>query len=152
MIKNYGDFSTSLNRLFFFIRAKETEAIKAYGLPGSCARGLSAVACKEEGLTVSQIAKYCVKDKATVSRVIATLEERGLVERTLAEGRSYRARIVLTDAGREVLDYVTKYVSKALMEAEGIKNLDEEKRKRLFAALNVIRKIMPEVSELDPSE
>ena len=149
MIKNYGNFSTSLRRLFYFIRVKETQAIKAYGLPGSCARALSVIASKENGLTITQIAKYSVKDKATVSRVIAQLEDNGLVERNLEEGRAYRANIILTDAGREVIKNVSRYVTKCLLEAEGIKKLDEEKRKRLFGALNVLGRIMPEVEDFE---
>ena len=149
MIRNYGNFSTSLRRLFYFIRAKETEAMKAYGLPGSCARGLSVIAGKEDGTTVSEMSKYSVKDKATVSRVIKKLERHGLVERLSVDGTSYRTPIILTQKGKDVLAEVTRYVTKSLMEAEGIQNLDEEKRKRLFGALNAIGRIMPEVDEFN---
>lgn len=105
-----------------------------YGIAGSCAQYLAALGSSEQGLTVSQLSEVCTKDKAAVSRAVASLEKSGMVKRIVQSKNLYRAAVVLTDKGREASMYVAKRAS-AAVEIAGV---DEDKRDRLYNALDII--------------
>jgi DNA-binding MarR family transcriptional regulator len=87
-----------------------------------------------EGLTSAQLAMLCGEDKAAVSRTLAELVERGLVEKP--EG--YRAPVTLTDAGREVAGRVETLAERAV--EHGGAGLSDAERETFYRAMGVIGK------------
>jgi DNA-binding MarR family transcriptional regulator len=57
---------------------------------------------KQPGISAKEIAAILHVDKSTLSGVLQRLETRGLVERAAHPGDARRARLTLTDKGREL--------------------------------------------------
>lgn len=55
------------------------------------------------GVPASEIARLTAVEKAGISRALAALERRGLVERTWSEADGRRSQVSLTPAGRALL-------------------------------------------------
>ena len=94
-------------------------------------------------MTVSALGKSCMKDKAAVSRAVAKLEEKGLVQRNCTGNNIYRAPIVLTEKGREV----SRYVAERASEVVEIAGLGEADRESFYIALNTIAENLSKMSE-----
>lgn len=59
-----------------------------------------------EGLTATELAKSRMVDRSLISREMDDLKKEGLVESKQSGGRSYNARLSLTDKGREVAERI----------------------------------------------
>ncbi len=143
MVQRYGRFSAAVSKISYCIQKIESEVMAKYGLAGACAQYLAALGINEEGLTVSALSKSCMKDKAAVSRAVAELEEKGLVQRNCVGNNIYRAPIVLTEKGKEVSRYVAERAS-ATVEIAG---LVDEDREKLYTALNLIADNLAQMCE-----
>lgn len=132
MINRFQEFSVSIAALYRHIQKIERAEMVKYGLKGSTAQYLTALRLHREGLTASQLCEVCDKDKAAISRVIAELEEKGLVTREgridgTATNRVYRARLVLTPQGEAIADHVLERATVAV-EYAGRRLTDENRR------------------------
>lgn len=143
MVQRYGRFSAAVSKISYCIQKIESEVMAKQGLAGSCAQYLAALGLSEEGLTVSALGKSCMKDKAAVSRAVAKLEEKGLVQRNCTGNNIYRAPIVLTEKGREV----SRYVAERASEVVEIAGLGEADRESFYIALNTIAENLSKMSE-----
>ncbi len=85
-------------------------------------------------------------DLAYTSRVLGTLEDAGLIERTIDPDDRRRRAVALTAAGRDVLDEI-EHRSNARMLAI-VDHLNGEDTDRLLAAMDTIRSLLtPEETE-----
>ena len=50
-----------------------------------------------EGITAAQLGELCAKNKADVSRMVAILEKKGLVQKVAVGNNMYRAKLILTE-------------------------------------------------------
>ncbi|MBQ3182311.1 MAG: HAD hydrolase-like protein [Clostridia bacterium] len=85
-----------------------------FDLKGTYAVYLSAMYRNPEGITAAKLAELCCRDKADVSRAVAALEAKGMITKSSANNKSYRAAIKLTDKGIEAAEYVFKQGSLAV--------------------------------------
>ncbi len=115
-----------------------------FNLKGNCAVYFILLHTDPEGLTSSQFAARSGRDKADVSRDIAILEQGGFVRRVLNDGSAYRARIVLTDAGRAITEKVIRKTEQAVECVGG--ELSDEERAVFYRALSVITDNLQRVS------
>ena len=69
-------------------------------------RVLRALDAADEGLEVGELAERTFLLGPSLSRMLATLEARGVVGRHRVPGDQRRSRMVITDAGREVVTSV----------------------------------------------
>ena len=81
------------------VQAMKSQKMTAYGLKGTNATCLCRILLSENGLTATELATACGIDKAQVSRAMTELAERGLVCRDDRNGRRYKQKYHLTDAG-----------------------------------------------------
>ena len=126
MIERFEQFFFSISSIYKIIQKIEREEMARYGLKGSHVQCMMAMLQRSEGVTVSQLCELCDKDKAAVSRDIAELEEKSMVERRGAE-KLYRAPIRLTELGQATARQVSGIVQTAV-ELAGERLTDEDRR------------------------
>lgn len=136
MVNRFEKLSYYIYSIYRNIQKIEKEVMERYGLRGSYAQYIVAISHHAEGITVTQLCDICDKDKSAASRIVAEMEERGLVARKSESNSMYRAKLMLTDKGNEIAEYVLKNVNAAVeMAGEG---LDDSDRKIFYATLELI--------------
>jgi len=136
MIDRFEHFSLAIAEISRCWRKLASEEMAKYGLRAPHATYLSTISRYPEGLSVPQLCELCGKDKSDASRMIAILEEKGLVEKISVDGSLYRGKLVLTENGRIAAGHVLHKAGLAV-ELAG-RNLDEESREIFYRALDSI--------------
>ena len=134
MISRFEQFTSAISGIYRSIQKIEREQMEKYGLKGAYAQYLVTIQRYEDGITAAQLCEVCDLDKAAVSRAIAEMFQRGLVERTGETG--YRARVKLTETGQEAAAYVNR-LAQAAVDAAGSALTDSD-RAVMYAALESI--------------
>lgn len=132
MVERFERFSVAIAEISRCWHKLAGEEMKVYGLKGAHATYLAIISRKPEGITVPELCELCMKDKSDASRMLAILEEKGLVRK---EG-GYGGTIHLTEAGRQAAEHVHQRASRAV-EIAG-KDLTDEAREIFYAALDSI--------------
>ena len=142
MLQRFELFTSLIASVYRDVQKIERDEMEKQGLRGAFAQYLLAISRYPEGITAAALCEVCDKDKAAVSRVVAEMEAKGLVERET--GNQYRSKMRLTPAGEEAADFVRKRAS-AAVELAG-KDLSEEERKAFYAALAVLSASLQKIS------
>ncbi len=145
MINRYEQFSYLISGIAKHIQKLERDEMIKYGLKGSFAQYLLAIARHEKGVTATSLGDICGKDKAAISRVLAEMEELGLIYRLLSGTNRYRAQLRLTDRGREIAEK-TMAATKIAVEAAG-KGVSDEERRVIYSVLDRISDNLQELSD-----
>ena len=145
MVTRFEQFSTVISGIYRYIQKIERDEMVKRGYKGAFAGYLATLNRYEDGLTASEICEVCDKDKAAVSRIIAEMEEKGLVQRCKRANGVYRAKIVLTEKGKETADYVAERARLAIDSVSG-GFMSEEHRNILYPTLDNIYKNLQKVS------
>lgn len=132
MVERFERFSLAIAEISRCWHKLAGEEMKAYGLKGAHATYLTTLYRYPQGITVPELCEICLKDKSDASRMLAILENKGLVRK---EG-GYGGRMVLTPAGMEAARQVCGRAARAV-EAAG-KDLTEEERAVFYKALGSI--------------
>lgn len=114
-------------------KIKDMEA-KRYGLRAGHVMCLYHLGRSPQGLTASQLKESCREDKAAISRCVRELMLKGLV--VTETERTYRARIQLTEDGKEMARRIDERVA-AVLDAIG-SDLTEQQREQLYSTLEII--------------
>ena len=144
MISRFEQFSFTISNIYRSIQKIEREEMDRYGLKGVYAQYLVALKRFPQGLTAAMLCEICDLDKAAVSRAVAEMVQKGLVERDASNPSGYRAKIFLTDAGKDAAEYVNRRAQQAV-EAAGC-DLNDADRKVLYAALESISARLQSIS------
>ena len=136
MRSKYEQFTGSVLCLSRCIQKIQRTEMEKYGLKGAHAQCLIALRHYPEGITVAQLSRISDKDKAAVSRTLTELEKKGLIQRRDHDGNTYRAPILLTQAGLEAAAQVDQLAHLAVEQAGA--GLTEEKRAVFYEALELI--------------
>ena len=83
-----------------------------------------------------QLCEICEKDKAAVSRVIAEMQEKGLVCRECGECSVYKSKIKLTEEGLRIACSVCRSVHETVSVVAA--ELTEEERDTFYRSLGSI--------------
>ena len=136
MISRFEHFSASISCISRYIQRIERMEMEKYGLKGPHAQCLLVMSRYPEGITAVRLCEVCDKDKAAISRIVAELEEAGLVQRLERNGTRYRATRVLTPSGREAAEVVSRTAKWAVERAgEGLTDADREVFYRVLALI-----------------
>ena len=100
MESRYELFSAALSSMYHDIQKIERVEMANYGLKGPHAQCLLAMNRHPQGITATHLCEVCEKDKAAISRILAELEQEGMVERQNHNGSRYRASLILTEQGK----------------------------------------------------
>ena len=136
MITRFEQFSSSITCIYRYIQKIERVEMEKYGLKGPHAQCLLAMGRYPEGITAARLCEVCDKDKAAVSRMVAELEEKGMLTRDAAGGVRYRARLKLTQQGRAAADHVEQLARLAVEEAGT--GMTDQQRAAMYGALELI--------------
>ena len=121
-------FFPAILQLAKTVQHLKSRKMSEYGLKGTNALCLCHILdSKDEGLTATELARVCDIDKAQVSRCMAELVEKNYIYRHDVEGRRYKQKYRLTEAGRVVaedIDNTAKRVQKTLRKGLGAEDLD----------------------------
>ena len=138
MENRYELISASISCMYHDIQKIERVEMSKYGMKGSHTQCLIAMRRFPEGITATQLCQVCDKDKAAISRTIADLEQKGLVERIGQNGNLYRARLVLTQQGTDLVMKIGKRAALAAEQAGG--ELTDDQREVFYQVLATIAK------------
>lgn len=85
------------------------------GMHGTDVMCLYYLKLHEDGLTAAELSEKCRADKAGISRILASLEERQLIRYISNDcKRKYRARAVLTEAGIKSAGEMSGFIDTAV--------------------------------------
>lgn len=145
MNQRFDDFVTGITVCYKYIQRIKSVAVNEMGLKGSYVMCMFYLKNHPEGLTAAQLCSLCAEDKAAISRTVSFLRKEGYI---YSPGeKSYRAELVLTEAGRELTDrfdaIITDWVS------AGGSGLSEQERRDFYFGLNQIAGNLREKMELD---
>ena len=106
MLNRFARFSLSIAEFDRCWHKLAAEEMAKYGLNSPHAVYLTTLYQYSDGITAAKLGELCCKNKADVSRMISILEQKGLVRRDAAGGNRYRARLLLTEEGKQAAEQV----------------------------------------------
>jgi len=145
MIDRFEHFSLAISEISRCWRKLASEEMAKYGLRAPHATYLTSISRYPEGISVPQLCELSGKDKSDASRMIAILEEKGMVRKVSVDGSLYRGKLILTDMGQVAAGHVQRKASQAV-ELAG-RDLDDESREIFYRALDSITKNLIELSK-----
>ena len=145
MISRFERFSSGISEIHKCWHKLAAEEMEKCGLKGPHAFYLVTLYRYEDGLTATQLAELCGKDKSDVSRTVASMEQYGLITKEGSSNNNYRAKIKLTEYGRESAEHVRKLASVAVEMAGG--EIPAEHRAVFYEVLEQIADNLKLISE-----
>ena len=145
MVGRFEVFTLGLSEIMSSWNKIATEEMKSFGLKGTYVIYLIALYKHPEGLTAANLSEKCNRDKAEVSRAIASFEKKGLVKRENTTVNGYRAKITLTEQGRESTKALRERVKLAV--EKGGEGLSEAERESFYNALEKISVNLKKISK-----
>ena len=134
MLDRFEQFSSGISAIYRYIQKIERDEMERNGMKGGLAQYLAILIQYPEGLTAAQLCEISDRDKAAVSRSVSEMESKGLLRRIVGEN-AYRARLVLTDSGKQAAQFVCRRIDTAVeLAAIGLKDAD---RAVFYAALEL---------------
>ena len=137
MLNRFAKFSLSISEIDRCWHKLAAEEMAKYDLNSPHAVYLNTLYdAGEEGITAAQLAELCRKNKADVSRMIAILEKKQLVQKVAVGENLYRAKLVLTPMGKEAARHVRERAALAVELAGS--GLTAQEREAFYKALEQI--------------
>ncbi len=145
MIDRYEHFTFAVNEINKSLRKLAAEEMKKHGLKSAHAIYFTILAGNAEtGLTATQLCELTGRDKADASRMVALMEEKGLVVKKGMHQNLYNGVFTLTEKGLAIADCVRQQAAKAVALAG--RDLTEEARAAFYTALDSIVTNLRELS------
>ena len=137
-------FTVLINKISRNIKKIKNQEMAAYGLRSthvSCLYYLYSA----ESLTATELCERCEEDKATISRALDFLEEKGFIVCESKSAKRYKTPLYLTEkgeeAGKKIYDAVTR-----VLEEVGV-GLTDEQRKVFYSYLSIISDNLEKITE-----
>lgn len=134
MLTRYEKLSVGVSEITRLLHKISYAEMRRFGLRGAWAKYLLMLYKHKSGLTAAKICELCGRNKADVSRSLAELEERGIIEK--AGKGNYRVKLRLTEQGCEIAEKVNQTAKRAI-EFVG-KDITAEERDVFYRALDSI--------------
>lgn len=147
MIERFEHFITNITEIDLYWHRIAAAAMAEYSLKGNYAIYFTKLSNSAEGCTATELTAATGKDKADVSRDINLLISKGLVKKTLISDSTYRAKISLTQEGRELAERIAEKVNAAVM-AVGLAG-DDTERESFYKMLDEITEKLKQLSQSD---
>ncbi len=136
MIERFEQFTCSINAIYRYILKIERGEMEKFGFRGSYALYLAIMSHFPDGITATRLGELSDRDKAGISRIVAEMEQNGLITRQSNTENFYRAKLKLTENGQQVADFVKKKAIAAVSEAgDGI---SDQNRRIFYECLSII--------------
>lgn len=142
MVERFEKFSLAISEISRCWHKIATEEMEKYGLKGIHSIYLTTMLRFPEGITAAKLGELCGRDKAEVSRTVASMEKMGLIQKA---GSAYRTRLLLTEKGLQAGEFVRSRAALAVELAGG--DLSDEQRATFYQALESITSNLQTISE-----
>ena len=136
MLKRFARFSLAISEIDRCWHKLAAETMAEYDLNSPHAVYLTTLYNFSEGITAAKLGELCCKNKADVSRMVAILEKKGLVRKEAIGGNFYRARLLLTEEGKQAAEHVQQRAAVAVELAGS--GMSEEEREVFYRCLERI--------------
>ena len=137
MISRYSKFTTLISNINRAINHIKSEEMQQFGLKSFHVSCLYYIYKFEDGLTASELCSLCEEDKGAISRSIDLLINNGFIMYENDDNKKkYRAKLFLTDKGKEVAERVNKITENAV--EIGSKGLTDKEREIMYKCLDII--------------
>jgi DNA-binding MarR family transcriptional regulator len=134
MNQRFQNFLTGITVCYKYIQRIKNAEMTEFGLKGTHVACIFYLNHNPEGLTSAQLCTLCAEDKASISRTVAFLRQKGFIEPGGA--KNYRTPLRLTDAGREVAQQMAPAIEE-WVSIGGI-GLSDEQRASFYDTLALI--------------
>jgi len=145
MIDRFERFILTISEIDKNWHKVASDVMSEYGLKGPFVVYIVALNRNSEGVTASQLAEICGRNKADVSRAMKDMESKGLVKRRNENSNLYRAKLTLTEKGKAAAERVIKAAAKAV--EFGGKGINDAKREIFYEILGMISSNLKEMSK-----
>lgn len=136
MLKRFARFSLAISEIDRCWHKLAADEMARYELNSPHAVYLTTLCDFPEGITAAKLGQLCGKNKADVSRMVAILEKKGLARKETVGGKFYRAKLLLTEAGRQAAEQVRQRAAVAVELAGS--GMTEEERGVFYRCLEKI--------------
>ena len=137
MLERFAKFSFSIAEIDRCWHKLAAEEMVKYGLNSPHAVYLNTLyEVGLEGITAAQLGELSGKNKADVSRMVAILAKKGLVQKVAVGRNMYRAKLILTEEGKRAAEQVRERAA-VVVELAG-SGLSQEERETFYKALGLI--------------
>ena len=136
MFDRFSRFSYAITEISRHWHRLAADEMARYGLKGTHSIYLLTLFQYPEGLTAPQLCETCDRDKADVSRMMAIMEEKGLVCKECTGNSKYRGIFRLTEEGAAAAKHVRDRANLAV-ELAG-KDLTPENREIFYTSMESI--------------
>lgn len=126
MLNRFARFSLAISEIDRCWHRLAADEMAKYELNSPHAVYLITLHKFEDGVTAAKLGELCCKNKADVSRMVAILEKKGLVRKEAVGGNLYRAKLRLTEEGRQAAEHVQRRAAVAV-ELAGCGMTDSER-------------------------
>lgn len=133
MLDRFETFATTIVRINRYVQKIKSMEMSAVGLRGTHVMCLYSLGKAPEGLTAARLCEICGEDKAAISRTVSELVNGQYITAGESGKRAYRARLRLTEKGRDTLTYINERVDCAL-DSVG-EDLSDRRREDLYDML-----------------
>ena len=144
MKQRFETFTVLINKISRNIRKIKNQEMAAYGLRSTHVSCLYFLYCAHS-LTATELCERCEEDKATVSRALEFLEERGFTAREPKAARRYKSPVYLTEKGLEAGKRIHDKVGLVLDEV-GV-GLSDAERDLFYKYLGIISDNLEHITE-----
>ncbi len=136
MLNRFARFSLAIAEIDRCWHKLAAEEMAKYDLNSPHAVYLNTLYEYPDGITAAKLGELCCKNKADVSRMLSILEKKGLIRKEAVGGNLYRAKLMLTEDGKQAAEHVRERAAIAV-ELAGA-GLSNEARESFYAALEQI--------------
>lgn len=147
---HFEQFTLTLSSILKSIKKLEGGRMSQFGLRSSHVMILYQLDKHPDGLTPADLAESGSVDKALISRAIAELQEKDLVRPMQTNGKKYKARLLLTPAGKEVALYIVQTVDDIQHQVSG--NIPEADLAVFYRTLFALQKNFTALAKKDAGE
>ena len=127
MQNRFARFSLAISEIDRCWHKLAAEEMAKYELNSPHAVYLTTLYEQEGGVTAAKLGELCCKNKADVSRMVAILEKKGLVRKETVGTNAYRAKLLLTEEGKQAAEHVRQRAALAVeLAGSGMTDADRE--------------------------
>lgn len=149
MEERFETFTVLINKIGRNIKKIKNQKMAEYGLRSthvSCLYYLYSA----DSLTATDLCERCEEDKATISRALDYLEDKGFVVCQSKSAKRYKSRLLLTEKGKEAGKKISEKIYRVLDEVGD--RLTDSQRRDFYSCFEIIssdlEKVMNNSSDL----
>ena len=144
MNERFETFTVLINRISRNVRKIKNMEMAAYELRSSHISCLYYL-YTSPGLTATDLCERCEEDKATISRSLDNLEQKGFLTSKTQATKRYKSPLLLTEKGMEAGEKIACKISRVLKEINDI--LSEQERISFYHSLSAISEGLETIAE-----